>query len=224
MREVFEAELKRLSQELLNMGAMVEQAIERAVRLLKVHSAEESNRIMEEDARIDDQQKKIQYLCINLLIEQQPVARDLRLVVAAMNMAGDLERIGDPAANIAEIARMLPPSDILDSHRKENEIFPIERMAAQTLSMVIRSIQSFVDRDAEMAKAVIDSDDMVDQLFCDVKNDVIRAIYADASVGEHAIDILMAGKYFERIGDHATNIASSVLFAIGETRPYTKHK
>lgn len=224
MREVFESELRRLSQELLNMGAMVEQAIEKAVRLLKKHSEEESKKIMEDDARIDDQQKKIEFLCINLLVEQQPVARDLRLVVAAMNMAGDLERIGDQAANIAEIALMLSPADTLSAQRTSDEILPIDRMAAQTLSMVIRSIQAFVDRDAEMAKSVIDNDDLVDQLFVDVKKDVIWNIQENADVGERAVDILMAAKYFERIGDHATNIAQSVLFAIGEIKPYTKEK
>lgn len=224
MREVFESELKRLSRELLNMGAMVEQAIEKAVRLLKKNSEEESRKIMEDDARIDDQQKKIQFMCINLLIEQQPVARDLRLVVAAMNMAGDLERIGDQASNLAEIALMLPADDILSLQRKEDEILPIDRMAAQTLSMVIRSIQSFVDRDAQMARDVIANDDAVDRLFMDVKQDVIHHILENASIGERAVDILMAAKYFERIGDHATSIADSVLFAIGELSPYVGNR
>jgi phosphate transport system protein len=212
MRKTFDDQLRQLNNELMNMGAMVEQAIEKSVDALISKDVATAKKIMEYDHEVDQQEKTIQSLCFDLLMQQQPVARDLRLISAAMNMITDMERIGDHASDISEVTLLMVHTSY------ETNMEHIRRMAAETLSMLIKSIKSFVDRDIKAAREVIENDDVVDELFLASKKDVIDLIRSDREAGEEAVDLLMVAKYFERIGDHATNIAEWVIFAVDNQR------
>lgn len=207
MRSKFDEQLNQLNDEMMRMGTMIEDSIEKAIDALvnqKVTLAEE---IMARDEDIDRQQKKIESICFNLLMQQQPVARDLRTISAAMKMVTDMERIGDHAADISEITVMLG-----------NQPYPfsldlIKKMATETMIMLIRSIEAYVEKDIEKAQSVIKHDDIIDALFDEVKQKLITLIHEAPDNGEQATDFLMIAKYFERIGDHATNISEWVIFA-----------
>ena len=164
--------------------------------------------IMEGDAEIDRLQKKIENICFNLLIQQQPVATDLRNVTAAMKMVTDMERIGDHAADISEITILMGQESRVDQFEH------IAKMANETMIMLNHSIEAYVEKDAEKARRVIEHDNIVDALFDAAKKDVIQLILDDSGEGEEATDLLMIAKYFERIGDHATNIAEWVIFSL----------
>lgn len=159
------------------------------------------------DEKIDQKEREIENLCLRLLLQQQPVAGDLRLISAALKMITDMERIGDQAADISDII-------IIGKIRAENGTLYIGDMANATIKMVTQSIDAFVNRDLKLAVAVIDYDDAVDELFTRVRNELIKRIENKTVNGEYAIDLIMIAKYFERIGDHATNIAEWVEFAI----------
>ena len=193
MRNRFDRQLEQLNNELIQMGSMIEHAIEMAVSALVNQDTEKAKEAMAYDVEIDHQERDIESLCMKLLLQQQPVARDLRLISAALKMITDMERIGDHAGDISE---------------------EIQGMAKETTDMVIKSIDAFVKRDMELAKKVIAQDDVVDDLFMKVKQDLIQMINKSAENGEQAADILMVAKYFERIGDHATNIAEWVIYSI----------
>ena len=210
MRLKFDEQLKQLGEEMTHMGSMIEKAIQDAVQALLNHDVETAQRIMKEDDMVDQEQKKIENICFQLLIQQQPVARDLRTITAAMKMVTDMERIGDHAADISELTIAI--AKVPYRLRGEN----IKRMAAETIVMLLNAVDSYVNKDMSKAKEVIDHDDIVDNLFVKVKADLIEVIRENPEYGEYAADLLMVNKYLERIGDHATNIAEWVIFALDD--------
>lgn len=207
MRNKFREQLEILNRELLIMGAMCEQAILEVCRAFEAADQSAAKEIMETGQEIDQQERKIEGLCLKLFLQQQPVARDLRQISAALKMITDMERIGDQAADIAEI--------MLAANCEEfNKVKAIGEMGKATIRMVTNSIDAYVKRDLQLAKDVIEYDDKVDALFQEVKEHLIRLISKDTRHGEYAIDLLMIAKYFERIGDHTVNIAEWVEFSI----------
>ena len=208
MRLRFEAQLKLLGEEMTHMGSMIEAAIQDATHAFLNQDVETAKRIMAEDELVDQEQKKIENICFQLLIQQQPVARDLRTITAAMKMVTDMERIGDHAADISELTVAMAGTPY--KLRGEN----IKRMAAETIVMLLSAVESYVNKDMEKAREVIAHDDIVDNLFLKVKADLIEVIQQNPEYGEYAADLLLVNKYLERIGDHATNIAEWVLFAL----------
>jgi len=208
MRTKFDEQLELLNTSLIEMGTLIEYAIERACDALSAQNMEEAQATIIFDEKVDKKEREIESLCIKLLLQQQPVARDLRLVSAALKMITDMERIGDHAADISEIVIMIGKTPFI----KKLEHLP--KMAATAIRMVKESIDAFVKRDDALARAVIEMDDIVDGLFDTIKRELIELIGKDPTKGEQAIDLLMISKYFERIGDHATNIAEWAEFAV----------
>ncbi len=208
MRNRFEKQLEQLSNELIEMGSMIEHAIQSAVTALIKEDMEQAKAAIEYDQEVDRQERDIEALCMKLLLQQQPVARDLRLISAALKMITDMERIGDQAADISEITLMLSK----DAYAYDLSL--LSQMAMETILMVTHSVEAFVQKDLELAKSVIAHDDVVDGLFDDIKGMLIEAIQQEGSNGEQAADFLMVAKYLERIGDHATNIAEWVIYSI----------
>ena len=208
MRSKFDEQLAKLNEMLIEMGAMIEKAINLAIQAFDKQDAEMANEAITFDSEVDHMEKAIETLCLKLLLQQQPVASDLRLISAALKMITDMERIGDHAADISEIILML----IDNENIKKLEHIP--KMAVATTKMVTESIDAYVNMDMKLAQSVIDYDDVVDDLFDKVKYDLIDLIRQDGIDGELAIDLVMIAKYFERIGDHATNIAEWVMFSI----------
>ncbi|MCD7981530.1 MAG: phosphate signaling complex protein PhoU [Clostridiales bacterium] len=213
MRNYFDKQLNELNGGLITMGHMIEQAIEYAIEAIVHHDVEKAKSNVEYDDEIDHQMRDIEGLCMKLLMKQQPVASDLRLVSSALRMVADMERIGDHAADISEISIYL--SDAKDLPEME----VIKKMAAESMVMVVDAIQAFVNRDIELAEEVSRKDDTMDALFIEAKQTLIRLIQEKSSYTEAASDLLLVAKYFERIGDHAENIANWVIFTIsGERR------
>ena len=208
MRNRFDKQLEKLNNELIHMGSLIEHAIEMAVSALVNQNLEKAQEAIEFDAEIDRQEKEIESLCMKLLLQQQPVARDLRLISSALKMITDMERIGDHASDISEMTILMAGNPYIVNPQQ------IQGMAKETTDMVIKSIEAFVNKDIELAKKVIEQDDLVDDLFMKVKQELILLINKSAENGEQAADILMVAKYFERIGDHATNIAEWVIYSI----------
>ncbi len=211
-RKYYEMELQKLNVSLLEMGEMIRMAIGGAVTALLEFDHDKAREIIAYDEQIDRQNREIEQQCYTLLLSQQPVAGDLRMVSAALKMTTDMERIGDHAADISEIELMLENLPTLSCA-------PIRQMATETSVMLIKSLEAFAQRDEEKANWVIDRDDVVDDLFDTVKSELIEAIRQNADNGEAATDLLMAAKYFERIGDHATNIAQWAIFSITGEMP-----
>ena len=207
MRNRFDRQLEELNEMLIHMGELCETAIEEATGALEGHDIARAKAVITADSEIDQMEKEIENLCLKLLLQQQPVARDLRQISAALKMITDMERIGDQAEDIAEIIAFL-------NGRSGAECGDIDKMAKAATKMVTNSIEAFVKRDVELAKEVIAQDDIVDDYFNRVKQDLIERISSDPSDGEFALDLLMIAKYFERIGDHATNIAEWVMFSV----------
>jgi len=208
MRSYFVEQLEKLNTTLIEMGAMIEYAIENATRSLVERDLELAKAVILFDRKTDEKEREIESLCLKLLLQQQPVARDLRLISAALKMITDMERISDQAADIAEIVIML---------NGVSYIIPLIRMpdmAGETIWMVKKAIDAFVAHDLSLAKAVIAHDDIVDQLFLDIRGELVRMIAEDPKNGEQALDLMMIAKYLERIGDHAVNIAEWVEFSI----------
>lgn len=210
MRTKFDEQLNQLNQELMHMGTMIEEQIQKAVVAFMKQDTELARIIMDNDTDVDREEKKIENICFNLLMQQQPVARDLRTISAALKMVTDMERIGDHAADISEMTILIADNTYV------KQLDHIQKMASETVQMLMKSIQAYVDKDMETAKAVIKNDDVIDELFLEVKQDLIAMIHANADCGEQATDLLMVAKYFERIGDHATNIAEWVIFALDD--------
>lgn len=206
MRNRFEEQLELLNVELIRMGALCEDAISYAAKTL-MGERNLVDLVYAADREIDQKERDIESLCLRLLLQQQPVARDLRKVSSALKMISDMERIGDQASDIAEIISML-------QDRQIESTLHIRDMAEATILMVTRSVDSYVKKDLKIAREVIEYDDVVDDLFAKVKKELISLISKDPKNGEFCIDMLMIAKYFERIGDHATNIAEWVEFAI----------
>lgn len=208
MRSRFDEQLLELNKEMIEMGNKIIASIKNAIEALIARDDEKARYIMEGDAEIDRLQKKIESICFNLLIQQQPVARDLRTVTAAMKMVTDMERIGDHAADISEITILMGQNSQIDKFEH------VSKMAAETMLMLNHSIEAYVEKNIKKAKEVIEHDDVVDDLFIEAKKDVIDLILNSPEEGEEATDILMIAKYFERIGDHATNIAEWVIYSL----------
>lgn len=208
MRNKFDEQLLLLNSMLIEMGSLIETAISLATQALKERDPEIAKKAIAFDDEVDMKEKEIESLCLKLLLQQQPVARDLRLISAALKMITDMERIGDQSADISEITLMLAGIPYI------KELDHIPQMAAATVKMVTDSIDAFVKRDLALAESVIKYDDVVDDLFNAVKSDLIQMIRQDAENGGQAIDLMMIAKYFERIGDHAVNIAEWVMFSI----------
>ena len=212
MRNKFDVQLSSLNTEMIEMGNQIVKSIAMAIEALANCDSELAQTIIEGDAQIDQRQKKIEGICFQLLIQQQPVARDLRTVTAAMKMVTDMERIGDHAADISEITILMGDNSHIDKFNH------INKMAAETVLMLNDSIEAYVERNTEKAKQVIAHDDVVDGLFNEAKKDVIQLILDNPGEGEEATDLLMIAKYFERIGDHATNIAEWVIYSQRTTK------
>lgn len=207
MRNKFDEQLDHLKTQMIQMGALCEEAIASATKALINGDIELAKKVITTDEDIDHKEKEIESICLKLLLQYQPVARDLRQISSALKMITDMERIGDQAADISEII-------MLANIKAANNTSHIADMAKATIKMVTDSIDAYVQQNLKLAKAVIDYDDVVDNLFNDVKADIIRLINEDTKNGEFAIDLIMISKYFERIGDHATNIAEWVVFSI----------
>ena len=213
MRNRFERELVVLNNELIEMGSMIEKSIETAINALINQDIELAKKAIEDDDEIDRQERDIENLCFKLLLQQQPVAKDLRLISSALKMITDMERIGDHAADISEITIAL--GNMPHIKRLEH----IQQMAKETMVMLVGSVEAFVNRDMNKANSVIAQDDIVDKLFEKVKGDLIDMIHSDKNNGEQAANLLMVAKYLERIGDHATNISEWVIFSITGEHP-----
>lgn len=208
MRSRFDEQLSVLNNNLIEMGALIEHAISETTKAVEEQDVAAARRVIDGDDMIDDKEKEIESLCLKLLLNQQPVARDLRQVSTALKMITDMERIADQAADISEICIYLAGQEYI----KRMEHIP--QMAAATIKMVTNSIDAFVKKDLALAQSVISYDDVVDNLFDSVKRDLIQLIHEDVQNGEQAIDLLQIAKYLERIGDHAVNIAEWVIFSI----------
>ena len=207
MRKRYDEQLDMLHGEIIRMGEMIERAILGAVSALETHDVRRAKEIIASDEEIDQQEKLVEGLCMKLLLSQQPVAGDLRRVSSALKVITDMERIGDHATDISELTLMLsgePGMGALD----------LRQMAAKTCEMLLCSLEAFVTQDVQKAHEVIAKDDEVDALFLRVKGDIIDALRSEPGGGEEATDLLMAAKYFERIGDHATNIAEWAIYAV----------
>ena len=208
MRNRFDMQLETLNRQLIHMGELCEIAINRATKALEKGSMEEAREVREADEEIDQMEKDIERLCLKLRRQQQPGARDLRQIAAALKMITDMERIGDQAADIAEI--------IISENKSEAMDIPlIVKMSEAAGKMVRDSVTAYVEKDLELSRRVMNADDEVDEMFEENKNHLIHFI-ADqkGDQGREAIDLIMVAKYLERIGDHATNIAEWVEFSI----------
>ena len=207
MRNRFDEQLRALNREIIEMGAMCEEVIASAAKALANSDIQLAAMVQERGAAIDQMERDIEGRCMKLLLHQQPVARDLRLISAALKMITDMERIGDQAEDIAEIVTFL------NGHTAE-DMEPIENIARVTIEMVTDSVEAFVNKDIQLAQKVIKQDDIADDLFSKIKERIIDLIATNRADGELALDLLMISKYFERIGDHATNIAEWVIYSI----------
>ncbi len=207
VRSRFDSQLEQLNVELIKMGALCEEAITASVSALIKYDKSVVDTVFEKDNEIDHMERDIEAFCLRLLLQQQPVARDLRAISSAMKMISDMERIGDQAGDIAEIMAFL------QDHDTQSKLH-IQDMARAAVKMVTDAVESFVKKDLNLARSVMEYDDVVDELFDRVKEELIGLIGDDRANGEFCIDLLMIAKYLERIGDHATNIAEWVEFSI----------
>ncbi len=207
MRSRLDAQLSKLNTEMIEMGALCEEAIALASKALTSGDVSLAQRVPPISWELDQKERDIEARCMKLLLQQQPVARDLRQISAALKMITDMERIGDQAEDIAEIIAYL-------EGKTAEEAVHIRDMASETIIMVTDSVDAYVKQDVELAKNVIDHDDKVDSYFDRIKDSLIKMIAEAPDIGEYALDLLMIAKYFERIGDHATNIAEWVIFSV----------
>lgn len=207
MRLQFDEQLDLLNKELITMGALCENAIAMSAKALTAGKPVLAKTVPDLSAQIDHKEREIETMCLKLLLQQQPVAKDLRSISSALKMVTDMARIGDQSADIAEIIT-------LANIRATDDTQIIHDMSVAVIKMVTDSIDAFVKKDMQKAKAVIDYDDVVDCFFDQIKKILIDLFSKPETDGEYAIDLLMIAKYFERIGDHAVNIAKWVLFSI----------
>lgn len=212
MRNRFDRQLEELHVELIEMGSMCEDVIRKTSKLLQSGDAKVAKEIRKEDSNIDEQERLVESLCLKLLLQQQPVAKDLRKVSAALKMITDMERIGDQASDIAEII------ETTDFSVPTNDV-KLAKMAETTIAMVTESIDAYVKQDLELVREVIARDDEVDDLFLEVRQEIADDM-VEAGDPMSSLDLLMIAKYFERIGDHATNVAEAVCEQITGRNPY----
>ena len=213
MRDYYNRQLSELEKMMCDMGQMIETAIEDAMTALLEKDQEKAKEIIQNDEKVDHQQKKIEDLCMQLLLSQQPVATDLRQISSAIKMVTDMERIGDHAADISDITLQLVQSGY------PHDLSNVKKMAEETTHMLKDSLDAYIEKDAQKAVKVIHQDDVVDEYFSNIKKEIIRQINESSEGGEQEADLLMIIKYLERIGDHATNIAEWVLFYITGEHP-----
>ena len=206
MRSRFDEQLALLNKKLIEMGALCEEVIALTAKALTEGDVAQAEKVAALDGEIDQMERDIESLCLKLLLQQQPVAKDLRQISAALKMITDMERIGDQAEDIAEIIPYL-------KGRSGAEVVCIAEMTKATMKMVTDSVDAYVHQDATLAEKIIAYDDVVDDYFDQVKTALIALISAQPEEGEYALDLLMIAKYFERIGDHAVNLAEWVLFS-----------
>ncbi|MBQ7889057.1 MAG: phosphate signaling complex protein PhoU [Erysipelotrichaceae bacterium] len=210
MRNRFDEQLFELNRELIEMGAMCEEVIGLAMNALKTGDIKLAKTVKEQGSSIDQIERDIESRCMKLLLHQQPVAKDLRLISAALKMITDMERIGDQAEDIAEIVVSLNGSAAYDHSL-------IDQMGFEVIRMVTNSVDAFVKKDVDLAQKVIEQDDAVDTYFLNAKRSIMGMISEKSADGETALDLLMISKYLERIGDHATNIAEWVIYSVTGT-------
>ena len=216
MRNRFDRQLVTLNDEMIEMGSMIEKAIQQAITALITQDVDKAKEIIDYDEDIDHQEKTIENLCLKLLLQQQPVARDLRVISSALKMITDMERIGDHASDISEMAILMADRPYI------KKLEHIQEMAKEASLMLVGSIEAFVNKDLQQAHDIIVRDDVVDDLFEKIKTELIEMIHKDPDVGDQAMDLLMVAKYLERIGDHACNIADWVIFSITGTHDAEK--
>ena len=205
MRNLYQEQLHHLNQELIQMGAACEEIIDLAAQSLTAYSDKLEEKTNQVGAVIDESERTIETICLKLLLRQQPVAGDLRQISAAMKMITDMERIGDQAEDIV---------DLIPKMSRSAEDGPLQKMAKAAQTMVTEAVDAYVKQDLTLAKKVMGDDDIVDDYFNQIKTDIIAIIASDPTDGEYALDLLMIAKYFERIGDHCTNIAEWVAFSL----------
>ena len=207
MRTRFDRQLEQLNVELIRMGALCEEAISIVAKSLLDSDLTYLPHALDLDDQIDDKEREIEALCMKILLQQQPVASDLRVVSSALKMISDMERIGDQASDIAEIVET---GKLVASQQQTK----LAQMAETTINMVTGSVDAYVKQDLELVKEVIAMDDKVDELFLEVRDEIAGLLKSDAVAQLDCMDMLMIAKYYERIGDHATNIAEWVEFSI----------
>ena len=208
MRNRFDEQLDQLNSHLLEMGALIERSIQNATQALVEQNVSAAREAITADREIDQKEREIESLCIKLLLQQQPVAKDLRLISAAHKMITDMERIGDQAADISDIVLYIADQPYI------KELVHLPQMGQKAIRMVRGSLDAYVNKDLELAQSIMAMDDEIDHLFTVVKNELIEQIHHDAETGEQSMDLLMIAKYYERIGDHAQNIAEWVEYAL----------
>ncbi len=214
MRSRFDEELLTLNKELIRMGALCEDVISLVKKALTTNDKNIITQVNAKDGEIDRMERDIESLCLKMILRQQPIASDLRKISAALKMITDMERIGDQASDIAEIMRFIDVSD-------EKELVDIPNMASVAIEMVTESIDAYVKQDVDIARKVIAHDDIMDEYFSKVRTELIKVISEEQS--SYVLDLMMIAKYFERIGDHATNIAEWVVFSVtGEHRYFAE--
>ena len=205
MRNLYQEQLWNLNQELIQMGAACEEIIALAAQSLTDYTEDLKEKTDHVGAVIDESERTVENICLKLLLRQQPVASDLRQISAAMKMITDMERIGDQAEDIV---------DLIPKMSRSAEDGPLQKMAKAAQTMVTEAVDAYVKQDLTLAKKVMGDDDVVDNYFNEVKSDIIAMIASNPGDGEYALDLLMIAKYFERIGDHCTNIAEWVEFSL----------
>lgn len=208
MREKFLEQLERLNQQLIHMGNMVEEAIKNAITALLEGDVELANEVAASDDSIDEMEKEIESICYHLLLQQQPMATDLRIVTAALKIATDLERIGDHAEDISE---MVP---FITSQGRLIHEFKLKEMSETTISMVHKSIDAYVTKNIELAIEVSNMDSIVDKAFLDIKKEIASSLNHNSDSSMEELDLFLISKYFERIGDHAENVGEWVVFSL----------
>jgi len=208
MRKRFEGQLNELNKLMTQMGELLDDALTMMVEALIRRDVELAKKVIIGDITVDEMEKDIEQLCMRLLMQQQPVAGDLRIISSALKIITDMERIGDHAADISDNITYMSKDDYTP------HIYDILKMADKAGQMVKDSVRAFVQKDLDLAKEVLTKDDEVDALFLKAKLDLIKKLHNDASFSEQALDLMMNAKYLERIGDHAENIAGWVVFAI----------
>lgn len=211
MRSKFDEQLELLNKEMIEMGCLCESAIALSAKALDTGDVATASKVPELSQQIDQKEREIEALCMKLLLQQQPVAKDLRVISSALKMITDMERIGDQSADIAEIITMA-------NIAAGDDTLKIHDMALAVIKMVTDSVDAFVKKNTKAANEVIKYDDVVDRYFNEIKNILIERFSMPETDGEYALDLLMIAKYFERIGDHAVGIAQWVLFSITGSR------
>ena len=206
MRRYFDEQIAHLNEQMIAMGGMVENIIETACAALENNDLRKAAAIRDGDGAVDHKEREVESLCLHMLLQQQPVARDLRVISAALKMITDMERIGDQAADISEIVTVMDLTQPRPGH--------FSAMAHAAVDMVHRAIDAYVRQDVALARQVMDSDDVVDELFDQVKGDLAALLRENAERSGSVLDMLMIAKYFERIGDHAVNIAEWVAYSV----------